>query len=173
MARRRRGVIGLDLQIAFFEANLSKHRENMNELRLARFMNKVDKTDINGKGCWLWTGFVHRSGYGLSWNGKEKCLAHRLSYEHFVGPIPAALQLDHLCRVRRCVNPQHLEPVTQRENLLSGRGLAAKNARKTHCVNGHEFTKKNSGIRRDGNRYCRECLRLRNKRKGAANGPLA
>lgn len=119
--------------------------------RIARY------TDIDpSTGCWLWTGFVEPSGYGrMTYGGQQ--LAHRISYEHFVGPIPAGLQLDHLCRVRNCVNPEHLEPVTARENTLRGEAPAALNARKTHCIRGHEFTPENTYVQSGGGRGCVAC----------------
>lgn len=78
-------------------------------------------------GCWLWQGALNTKGYAVlsvGGRGGRRHYAHRLSYEIHVGPIPAGLQIDHLCRVRRCVNPAHLEPVTNRENVL--RGIAAR-----------------------------------------------
>jgi hypothetical protein len=81
----------------------------------ARFDAKVDRSDPDG--CWLWTGTL-RSGYGRFRADGRLVQAHRYSYERAVGPIPADRQLDHLCRVRRCVNPDHLEPVTPSENVL-------------------------------------------------------
>src|SRR2546421_6548023 len=85
-------------------------------------------------GCHLWIGHENApGGYGrLSYRGRLY-LAHRLSYESAIGPVPAGLQLDHLCRVRCCVNPAHLEPVTGRENVLRGISPAARAAKATHC----------------------------------------
>lgn len=113
-------------------------------------------------GCWLWLGSISGEGYGsLAVNAGQK-QAHRWSYEHFVGPIPDGLQIDHLCRVRCCVNPSHLEAVTQRENGLRGFGAAALNARKTKCANGHDFTPENTIWRKGGGRACRTCQNLFN-----------
>lgn len=109
----------------------------------------------DGSGCWLWTGFIDKKGYGvIGIGGKKLAKVHRYSYERFVGPIPCGLQLDHLCRVRHCANPHHLEPVTNRENVI--RGFAARPAR-THCKNGHEFTAENTYINPRGNRECKPC----------------
>jgi len=88
--------------------------------------------------------------------------AHRYSYEAFVGPIPEGLTLDHLCRVRNCVNPEHLEPVSLKENLLRGDSSPAHNARKTHCMRGHALSGDNLYINPGtGYRACRTCLRER------------
>jgi len=121
-----------------------------------RFWRYVEKSD----GCWLWTGFISPTGYAKF--GTPSLYAHRVAYEMEVGPIAEGFDLDHLCRVRHCVNPAHLEPVTHRENVLRGEGLAAKQARKTHCPKGHEYSEANTRLYA-GRRYCRECNRLRHK----------
>jgi len=129
---------------------------------LERFTAKVEKTD----GCWLWMGYINPKpgkGYGTFYDGKKAVRAHRWAYENFVGPIPEGLQLDHLCRVRHCVNPSHLEPVTARENIRRGENHVAKNARKTHCLHGHEFTEENT-YRSSRGRDCRECRTARRTR---------
>lgn len=110
------------------------------------------------KGCWLWTGTTTPKGYGRFWNGSETVYAYRFAYRQFVGPIPAGLQIDHLCRNPACVNPSHLEPVTAQENLRRGTGFPAINALKTHCKHGHEFTPENTYvILETGQRRCRAC----------------
>ena len=127
-----------------------------------RFWKYVEKTNS----CWLWNGFVSQRGYGsysCKRNGERRSYkAHRLAYEMCVGPIPSGRALDHLCRNRKCVRPDHLEPVTWRENTLRGVGLSAENARKTHCVHGHPFDDKNTIIRKNGDRLCRQCIRRNN-----------
>lgn len=128
-----------------------------------RFMAKVDKDAPNG--CWLWTAALDDGGYGV-FGVTSSCTrkAHRFAYENLVGPIPAGLQLDHLCRVRNCVNPDHLEPVTPRVNVLRGVGPTAKNAAKTHCIHGHPFDAKNTYTDPRGRRDCRKCIALRDPR---------
>ena len=121
-----------------------------------RFWEKVTKIDT----CWLWVGCLrHPSGYGAFYNRNTMVHAHRWSYEQVHGPIPADLQIDHLCRVRHCVNPAHLEAVTQRENLIRGEGFAGKQSRQTHCKYGHAFTEDNTYVNSKGGRRCRTCKR--------------
>ena len=112
-------------------------------------------------GCWLWEGSAISTGYGnLTWQ-QSVFLAHRVAFEAFRAPVPAGLDLDHLCRVRRCCNPDHLEPVTRRVNLARGVGAEvtrARHATRTHCKAGHEFTPTNTRLRR-GRRECRTCIR--------------
>lgn len=123
---------------------------------LARFMAKVT---VSSDGCWLWGSTVNSAGYGVFSIGRfGRIYAHRWSYEHHVAPIPEGLVIDHLCRTPLCVNPDHLEPVTQRVNVHRGVSLAASYAEATHCVNGHEFTEANTYRRPDnGSRCCRRC----------------
>jgi hypothetical protein len=102
-----------------------------------RFWSKVRKTDD----CWLWTAGLN-GGYGVYTIGGRPRPAHRLAYEELVGPVPDGLQLDHLCRVRRCVNPAHLEPVTSKENTRRGTAvdvIAERQRSKTHCPRGHPY----------------------------------
>lgn len=113
--------------------------------------------------CWLWKPKPGAGGYGtfsISRDGKSRTLrAHRVAYQLCVGPFPEGLVPDHLCRVHACVNPSHLEPVTNRENVLRGIGVTARNASATHCANGHPFNDENTRIDRKGHRVCRVCAR--------------
>lgn len=124
-----------------------------------RFWSKVEKTDS----CWNWKANTVRGNYGRFKYNKKEEMAHRLSYENSKGVIPQGLVLDHLCKNPKCVNPSHLEAVTQRENVLRGNTLPAKNILKTHCPEGHEFTPENTYISKGkyGNsRNCRTCHNL-------------
>lgn len=128
--------------------------------RIYRFASKVR---VQPGGCWEWAGNCHPdSGYGRVWFSKnDDRLAHRVCYEWAVGPIPEGLTLDHLCRNRRCVNPSHLEPVTNTENVMRGFSPAAVNARKRTCWRGHPFDETNTYTAASGARHCRECARIR------------
>lgn len=141
-----------------------------------RFWSKVDKTDT----CWLWTAGKIPDGYGTFYVGRSdekrlSSLAHRYSYELHHGPIPKGKEIDHLCGVRSCVNPLHLEAVTHRENVLRGNANAAHNARKTHCKKGHELTPDNY-YSYGNKRHCRTCARAwsaeQTRRKRGATSSL-
>lgn len=120
---------------------------------IARFWSHVDKTE----NCWLWTGSHGLYGvFRIGGRDGHNIGAHRYAYELLVGPIPGGMQLDHLCRVKLCVNPDHLEVVTPRENTLRGGTIPAANAAKTHCLRGHPFDEPNTYWHR-GRRYCRAC----------------
>lgn len=113
-------------------------------------------------GCWQWTKSC-RNGYPALSVNKRQQGAHRYSYELFVGPIPEGYTIDHLCRNKRCVNPKHLEAVTNRVNVLRGIGVTAHNSRKEKCKHGHEFTPENTAIRKGG-RSCRICERTHSRK---------
>ena len=116
-----------------------------------RFWVKVSK----GPGdCWVWNAAKSGSGYGsFLYQGRLRP-AHRVSWEWANGKIPEGLDLDHLCRVRACVNPEHLEPVTRRENLLRGETIPARKSKQTHCESGHSLE---DAYIWKGRRHCREC----------------
>lgn len=117
----------------------------------AQFLEKVEKA---ADGCWLWTGTKYSNGYGQF----KRQIAHRYSYRYAKGEIPDGLCLDHLCRNKACVNPDHLEPVTQGENLRrAGQGM------QTHCPYGHEYTPENTRRSTEGHRHCRACERVRDR----------
>lgn len=120
-------------------------------------------------GCWLWLGTQNGNGYGQFWTGERLEMAHRWSYEHHIGPVPDGLVLDHLCRVRSCVNPDHLEPVTHRENVLRGAGLPAQNVVKTHCPRGHPYSGTNL-LSKERHRFCRICNQQKCREWRAKNG---
>lgn len=116
--------------------------------------------------CVNWLAYVSEQGYGTFSFRKKVVKAHRWIYELEMGPIPEGTEIDHLCRNRACVNVNHLEAVTHQENVLRGEGLAAKEARQTHCPHGHEYTSENTSIRRrpDGSFKQRVCLACKRDR---------
>lgn len=120
-----------------------------------RLASKIQVTEETG--CWLWTASTDRYGYGrCSTPGRKVAKAHRVIYALLVGD-PGEM-LDHLCRVPACVNPEHLEPVTNRENQLRGQGFVAANSNKVECINGHPFDEANTYYRAgSGRRDCRIC----------------
>ena len=118
-----------------------------------RFWDRVRFTDS----CWLWTSTIDTIGYGRFNLRGGYSYAHRWAYEFCVGKIPSHLQIDHLCRIRHCVNPGHLEAVTVGQNVLRGVGITAAQARQTHCKRGHEFNEENTYVKPQGGRVCRTC----------------
>ena len=135
-----------------------------------RFWSKVKKTD----GCWLWQGAVNARGYGWFYIGQHRqgtrraFEAHRFAYQVLVGSVPPGKELDHLCRNSLCVKPEHLEPVTHRENILRGESPFAINSRKEYCHRGHRLEGENLILqyKPDGyiERRCRTCTRAKKRR---------
>ena len=122
----------------------------------------MTRTAYDG-GCLLWTGHIQPTGYGQFHLDGRREYAHRASYRLFVGPIADGLEIDHLCRRRACVRPEHLEPVTPRENVIR----AAKANWATGCVAGHAYTDATLYVRPDGRRACRVCQSERSRRYNA------
>lgn len=140
------------------------HAHPLHHPRLAQYIH------VHVDGCWIWLGTISRKGYARIGVGPKTRSVHRMTYEMARGPIGDGLTIDHLCRTRRCVNPSHMEPVSNTINVLRGAGLTAENARKTHCIHGHDLSL--SYVYRStylGHpvawRQCRECNSLRKKAK--------
>ena len=127
---------------------------------LDRILARVDVGD-----CWLWTGPLTPNGYAQIQAHERRLSVHRAIWQELVGPIPDGMEIDHLCKVRHCCNPDHLEPVTRHENIRRS-AVGANNRGKTHCPAGHPYDDTNT-LRRRGKRECRACDRAR-KRKAAA-----
>ena len=128
----------------------------MNNELAQRFWSKVDASG-GVDSCWFWTGGCTGNGYGAIQVGSRMLRAHRLVYEFFIGLIPPGLTIDHLCRNTKCVNPSHLEAVTNKDNVLRGVGVTAENARKERCPEGHHYDLLNTHIDPTGRRHCRAC----------------
>lgn len=134
-----------------------------------RFFAKVEVTES----CWLWTGWTSVHGYGLMNINHRQERAHRVALEIVGRPCPEGLVVDHLCRVRNCVNPDHLEPVTAVENTMRGETIGAFNAAKTHCPQGHLYDESNTLHNPNGARVCRSCVIARGRARRARNGNVA
>ena len=126
-----------------------------------RIMRRVE---VAPDGCWLWTGALAPNGYGIVQKGRRAgtTVVHKAMWQLDNGPVPDGLELDHLCRVRRCCNPAHLEPVTRQTNVDRGLQAAGKQ-RRTECINGHPFTSNNTITTSRQLRSCRTCQNRRNR----------
>ncbi|HUW00765.1 MAG TPA: HNH endonuclease [Acidimicrobiales bacterium] len=135
---------------------------------LERFESHIDRGGPGG--CWLWTAFCNDDGYGRFWPKPRWMVpAHAFAYAVWRGPMPAGTELDHTCRTRNCVNPDHLEAVTHHENLLrSPNTLASINAAKTECAQGHPYDDENT-MHAHGRRYCLACIGERSRRGEAVD----
>ena len=144
----------------------------MTAMRLTLLERLLQKTDRSGE-CWLWTASLTTRGYGKVRVNGRYCTAHRVAYELLLGPVPEGLELDHLCRVRRCINPAHLEAVTHQENVLRGASNVAVLSQQTECLRGHPFDEANTFVNSFGSRVCRTCKRERNRKFMAAKRAAA
>lgn len=148
-------------------------RDYQDGLRLTRAMPLEERIACSieavPSGCWQWRRSLDSNGYGLIRVAGKTQKAHRVVYELEVGPIREGLVLDHVCRNRGCVNPTHLEVVTQQVNILRGEGLAAVQVQRTHCPKGHAYDDVNT-IVYGGRRYCGECKRDRRRARYERTG---
>lgn len=131
-------------------------------------LQRLVERSVEQGDCWVWTGAT-TEGYGRIWDGASVQLTHRVAYRELVAEVPEGLVLDHLCRVPACWNPEHLDPVPNRTNILRG----IRKSGITHCPAGHPYDEANTYLNRAGSRVCRECGRRRNRayrtsRKGAS-----
>lgn len=136
---------------------------------LRRVSHKIRYNDPSG--CWIWTGYILPTGYGQA---DRNTAMHRYMFEQVVGPIPAGKQLDHICRTRNCVNPEHLEPVDLATNVLRGESPAALKALQTHCDRGHELTPENTYVapgKKESSRECFTCRKRRTREWAAKQSP--
>ncbi len=138
---------------------------------ISRFWNKVNKhSNIFGENnkypteCWLWIGSLNQDGYARFWFNGKIIMGHRYIYEITFGAIPTNLTIDHLCRMRHCINPDHLEAVTHKENILRGIGCTAIASRVTHCPHGHPYNQENTRINHKGARECKICYKVWRRR---------
>ena len=143
-------------------------------LFIERFLTKIE---IAPNGCWIWTGALNNGGYGVITKTGSRVGTHQISYELYKGAIPEGCEIDHLCRNPSCANPDHLEAVTHRENLLRSPSMGNnQQLRKTHCPHGHPYDLFNTQRTPTGKRHCRICRRLQqrgyaaNRRKPVASG---
>ncbi len=122
-----------------------------------RILDKVEYTET----CWKWTGGRNSDGYGQCWHNNKQQRVHRVFYEFYKGTISKGLVIDHLCRNRACVNPEHLQAVTVRVNTERGESIVAKYMKATHCIHGHEFSVENTTFSKSkkGGRRCKQCGR--------------
>lgn len=145
------------------ERDVPAWASDLGESQVKNFWDRVEKTST----CWLWTGHIHTFGYGTFYISRRfnRQRAHRVSWFIAHGGFVSGLVLDHICRVRHCVNPDHLREVTDRENVLAGVGVSATQARRTHCDKGHQFTPENTYLRKGGARKCMTCAREWDRRR--------
>jgi len=139
--------------------------KNYPQAKILKLRHRMDSNyTVSPTGCWVWNLSLNVGGYGKVKFAGHTLTAHRLYYQLYRGVISSELVVDHLCRNRACINPDHLEPVTQWVNNARGVGVSAENLKKTHCKNGHEFTKENTIVGKN-RRSCRACAKAATSRR--------
>lgn len=163
----------MELRRTFDNRSVDSIRKQASRLGLRRahnvedaFVAKIDFLD-GLDACWEWCGHIKENGYGQFQADGQHCYAHRFAYEFYVGPIDVDLTVDHKCKNRKCVRPSHLQLLTRAENTLAGDSPLAINARRTKCVNGHILDDDNVYMTSKGERKCRYCSKLRDRRRYA------
>jgi hypothetical protein len=136
----------------------------LNERQSSNFWKKVKKTDT----CWIWTAYKDRDGYGTIYINPQNRRSHVVSYLIHGGHIPDGYVMHHDCKNKSCVNPAHLRAVTQRENLHADDTINRRNAAKTHCPHGHEYTPENTKYNNKNERRCQTCVREQTRRASKA-----
>lgn len=121
---------------------------------------KIEKNIRINNNCWMWNGAKDKDGYGTFCYNTKKEKVHRISYKLWMGELDPTLTIDHLCNIRSCCNPTHLQQVTIKRNVLRSNGLTAINKRKTHCIHGHPFSPQNTYLYRGTHRQCKTCQHL-------------
>lgn len=137
----------------------------MNKFKANTTDDFYKKFIVDDNGCWIWQDTLDKDGYGTFRIRYKRWRAHRFSYWLKYGTLDPKKQLDHLCRKPACVNPEHLEEVTCRVNLMRGNTYASRAAAKTHCKNNHPFTIENTHVAKNGTRKCKECGRVKALRR--------
>ena len=135
--------------------------------RISTLERLLQKISITENGCWEWQASLARGNYGVIGHKRRTVYAHRFSYEHYKGRVPDGLQIDHLCKNPKCVNPEHLEAVTPSENTRRSdapRIAAERHLAITHCPKGHPYDLINTRYYK-GKRFCKECNRLSKQRR--------
>jgi hypothetical protein len=138
----------------------------MGDCLMVRIPNTVERmlrinVDRSSGDCWIWKSPIGHNGYGKAHIMSRAYLAHRVFYKHYKGDIPEGFQIDHLCKVRNCVNPDHLEAVPPHINNYRSESPCALNRLKDECKHGHLLSGDNLYVTKDGRRQCKTCLRRR------------
>ena len=152
------------------KANKPTIKERLNDVKFAnRFLSKFDIPDDYVNDCWVWKlKPTSTTGYGRLDDTNASYSAHRISLEYYKGNLDSNLVIDHLCRNRICINPWHLEQVTNEENIKRGESSIAENKYKTHCPQNHEYTEENTYRDKKSKRYCKKCSKERRSRNRLA-----
>lgn len=143
-----------------FRALTAKEIWPLSNASIQRFSTKMEP--IPESGCWIWNGYIDHYGYGIVKINTRIYKAHRVAYFLHFGSLDTTLTIDHLCRVRCCVNPHHLEAVTNYENIKRGKWITGKKEKK-YCVHGHLRNEDNIIHTKDGRKRCKTCTRNRHK----------